>query len=73
MGLDGHQIRAHKLIIDTDPGIGASPASILLLLVFPLPPPPLRCVRPSHIHCFVRLKFRFFLPLFSIDGSFEFV
>jgi hypothetical protein len=24
MGQDGQQIRRHKLIIDTDPGIGAS-------------------------------------------------
>jgi uridine nucleosidase len=28
MGQDGHQIRRHKLIIDTDPGIGASPLLI---------------------------------------------
>jgi hypothetical protein len=32
MGQDGHQIRRHKLIIDTDPGIGASPLPIQLSL-----------------------------------------
>jgi hypothetical protein len=35
MGQDGQQIRRDKLIIDTDPGIGASHS---------LPPPPFLCL-----------------------------
>ena len=37
MGQDGQQIRRDKLIIDTDPGIGASPPDFLLRCVRPLP------------------------------------
>jgi len=39
MGQDGQQIRRDKLIIDTDPGIGASSLTPSSVAFVPSPPP----------------------------------